>query len=163
MSDRMQIGTESQEDRRVQCTHCDRGFNPQQAHRITVYESTAEYTCPWCKRTVSADPPVEMIERPPAIVSQSCTTDAQELSIARLFFEGGAWLQFRETETEWVREEMFNSEGEEIESFATEFDQEDCDHPIEYLHQEANQYVTYTKAGLRTQRPHIAAVLLDGQ
>lgn len=162
MSDRTQLGGENQTNRRVQCSHCDRGFSPQQAHRISISEATAEYTCPWCKQTISAEPPLEMIERPPAIVSQSCTTDDAELLTARLFFEGGAWLQFRETEAGWVREEMFTPDGEESESFATEFDRDDCDHPVDYLHEEANRYATYTKAGLRIQRPHIAAVLLDG-
>ncbi|UPM41790.1 hypothetical protein [Halocatena salina] len=162
MSDRMQLGGENYGDRRVQCPHCDRGFDPQQAYRITVHESTADYTCPWCQQTVSADPPLGMIERPPGIVSKSCTTDDAGLLTARLFFEGGAWLQFRETDDGWVREEMFTPEGKEYESFATEFDREKCEHPTDYLHEEANRYVTYTKAGLRIQRPHIAAVLLDG-
>lgn len=160
MSDRIQIGAESQGDRRVQCSHCDRGFGPQQAHRIRIHESTAEYTCPWCERTVSADPPVAF-ERPPAIVNRSCTTGEQGLTTARLFFEGGAWLQFRETEEEQIHEEMFDPDGKEIESFGA--DREGCNTPIDHLHQEANRYITYTKTGLGVQRPHIAAVLLDEQ
>lgn len=166
MSDRMQFGAGEQADRQVQCSHCDRGFDPQQAHRIRVHESTAEYTCPWCKRTVSADPPLETIERPPAIVNRSCTTDEQESTAARparLFFEGGAWLQFRETEDGWIREEMFDADGEMIESFIPELDREEYDSPVGYLQQVADRYPTYTKTGLRVQRPHIATVLLDEQ
>ncbi|RRJ33143.1 hypothetical protein [Halocatena pleomorpha] len=160
MSDRMWLGGDNQGDPRVQCHHCDRGFDPQQAYRIIVHESMADYTCPWCQQTVSADPPLGVIERPPSIVNTSCTIDDDGLHTARLFFEGGAWLQFRETDNGWVREEMFTPTGEEYESFATEFDREDCDPPVDYLNEEANRYTTYTKAGLRIQRPHIAAVLL---
>lgn len=162
MSDGMEMETDSRTDHRV-CTSCDREFSPQQAHRVRVQESTAEFTCPWCKQMVTADPPTELIERPPAIVGHTSTTDEQGLPTARLFFEGGAWLQFREVEEGWVREEMFNADGEEIESFAAEFDRGECDTPAAYLREEANRYPTYTKAGLRVQRPHIAAVLLHGQ
>ncbi|WP_330630286.1 hypothetical protein [Halocatena halophila] len=160
MSDGLVVEPEGHTERDRHCTNCDRGFVPQQAHRIERQETTATYTCPWCKQTVVADPPREPVERPPSIVTHSIVTDEDGHSIARLFFEGGSWLQFSETGDGWVREEMFDADGVKIESFAADFNRDACDTPEAYLHQEIVRYDTYTVAGLKIQRPHVATVLL---
>ncbi|RRJ33477.1 hypothetical protein [Halocatena pleomorpha] len=108
-------------------------------------------------------PPDESeIERPPAIVNHTIENDSDGLTIARLFFEGGAWLQYRKAADEWVYEEMFTADGEEVASFETEFDRNDCNTPEEYLSREIGRYDKYTVRGLGIQRPHIATVLIEG-
>lgn len=157
------------------CTNCRRGFNASMAHQITVVnENEAELMCSWCKHTDTYHAPVsEVIERPPAIVGHTILEDKTEqdstgsqtqsgegLSTARVFFEGGAWLQYRKASDGWVYEEMFDVGGEKIASFKAEFEKEACDSPQEYLHRMMEQYDKYTVRGLGIQLPHIAAVLL---
>lgn len=159
-----QPATESHIDWEYTCPHCSRGFDTSMANQITIVDDTeAELMCSWCKRTDTYDPPVlEEIERPPSIVDYTVVTNEQELTTARVFFEGGAWLQYRETPDGWVYEEMFNVDGEEIESFTPDFDCDDVDPATAYLQRLTLEYEKYTKRGLRIQQPHIAAVLLDG-
>lgn len=143
------------------CTNCRRGFNASMAHQITIVdEDEAELMCSWCKHTgVYQKPTTEVIERPPAIVGHTIVDQGET---ARVFFEGGAWLQYRKASDGWVYEEMFNAEGAEIASFKAEFEKEACDSPQTYLHRMMEQYDKYTVRGLGIQQPHIAAVLIQG-
>ncbi len=146
------------------CPNCNHGFDATMAHQIDVVNETeAELMCSWCKQTDIYDAPdAEEIERPPGIVDHVIVTTDDDLTTARLFFEGGAWLQYREDSDSWVYEEMFNSNGEQIESFKPEFDRDDCAPATAYLQRIKTRYETLTVRGLRRQFPHIAAVLLDG-
>ncbi|UPM43093.1 hypothetical protein [Halocatena salina] len=146
------------------CTNCSRGFNASMAHQIVILnESEAEVMCSWCKHTDTYwAPNEEEVERPPAIVNYTVGKDSEGRPIARLFFESGAWLQYRKAADEWVYEEMFTAEGDEVASFKVEFDQDDCDTPREYLQREVERYDKYTVRGLGIQRPHIATVLIEG-
>ncbi len=146
------------------CTNCNHGFDATMAHQIDVVNETeAELMCSWCKQTDTYAPPdAEEIERPPGIVDHAIVTTDNGLTTARLFFEGGAWLQYREAPDGWVYEEMFNAEGDQIESFTPDFEMEDCDPATAYLQRIRAYYERYTERGLRRQHPHIAAVLLDG-
>lgn len=143
------------------CTNCQRGFDASMAHQIAIVSDTeAELMCTWCKHIDTYEPPVaEEIERPPAIVTHTVGTDSEGHSIARLFFEGGAWLQYRKAPDEWVYEEMFTPAGEKAASYKAEFEREDCGPPREYLHRELDRYEKYTVRGLGIQRTHIAAIL----
>lgn len=145
------------------CTNCHRGFNASMAHQIHVVDETkAELMCSWCKHTDTYGPPdLEEIERPPAIVGHVVGTDGGGYPIARLFFEGGAWLQYRKASDGWVYEEMFTAEGESVASFKAEFERDDCDTPQEYVHREIDRYRKYTARGLGIQRSHIATILID--
>lgn len=148
-------------DQELHCEHCDRRFGPKQALRIRVRgPHSAGFSCPRCKRLVWGTTPDD-INRPPPIVGNARKID-DELVTARAFFRGGAYLQFRETPKGWVREEMFNEDSDEIESFPVELDRDNCDPPMEYLDRELKRYPTYTITGLRLERPHIAAVLIHG-
>lgn len=123
--------------------------------------------CPWCQQTATYRPP-ERIERPPAVVG-TATTTTDDHTIARLFFEGGAWLQYRETSDGRIREETFTADGELIESSNAETESEDCDlaelydPPEEYLRRAVERYETYTPRGLRIHQPHVATTLLERQ
>lgn len=145
------------------CTNCRRGFNASMAHQIDlVNETEAELMCSWCKHADTYESPDEdEIDRPPAIVSHMIGKDSEGYPIARLFFEGGAWLQYREAPDEWVYEEMFTAEGERVASFKAEFERQDCHTPREYIHRELDRYEKYTLRGLGIQRSHIAAVLVN--
>lgn len=77
-----------------------------------------------------------------------------------MFFEGGAWLQFRETPDGRVHEEMFDADGEEIQSFNAEIEHDDgdltelYDPPEAYLRSAVEQYEKYTVRGIRIRKPH---------
>lgn len=146
------------------CTNCNHGFDATMAHQIAIVDDTeAELMCSWCKHTATYDPPApEKIERPPGIVDHVIVTNDDDLTTARLFFAGGAWLQYREDSDGWVYEEMVNADGKQIESFKPEFERDDCDPATAYLQRIKSRYETLTVRGLRRQFPHIAAVLLDG-
>lgn len=146
------------------CPNCERGFDAKMAHQIVIVSDTeAELMCWWCRHTATYDPPApEEIERPPTIVTHSIVMNDHGLTTARLFFEGGAWLQYREVPDDKVYEEIVNSDGEQIESFIPEFERDDCDPATAYHERTKAQYEKYTVRGLRIQQPHIAAVLLDG-
>lgn len=145
------------------CTNCSRGFNASMAHQIAILnESEAELMCSWCKHTDNySSPDAEEIERPTAIVNHTVGNDSEGQPIARVFFEGGAWLQYRKATDGWVYEEMFTADGDEVASFKAEFDRDDCDSPSEYLRREIDRYDKYTVRGLGIQRPHIAVVLIE--
>ncbi len=145
------------------CTHCRRGFNTSMAHQITMVDDTAaELMCSWCKHTDIYEPPnMEDIERPPALVSHTVRHDSEGEALARGFFEGGAWLQYREAPDGWVYEEMFTPAGENVASFKAESERDDCNTPREYIRREMDRYETYTVRGVEVQRPHIAGVLHD--
>ncbi len=123
----------------------------------------------WVQHTHRSAPyhPPEEIERPPAIVGTSITT-TDGSTTARMFFEGGAWLQYRQTPDGCVREEMFDADGEKIESFNAEIEHEGrdlaelYDPPEAYLHSAVEQYEKYTVRGIRIRKPHIHAALVDG-
>lgn len=150
------------------CESCPRDFEAKMAHKIEVHnEKEADIMCPWCKTTASYHPPDE-INRPPAIVDSSTKTE-DGCTVARMFFEGGSWLQYRETAEGRVREEMFNEDGKQIESFNAEIEHEDFgpiselyDPPEAYLRSAVKQYEEYTVRGIRIQKPHIYAVLING-
>lgn len=145
------------------CTNCRRGFDASMAHQIDLLNETeAELMCSWCKHADTYEPPVaDEIERPPAVVNHVTGEDSEGHPIARLFFEGGAWLQYRKAPDEWVYEEMFTTAGEKVASFKAEFERDDCNAPREYIHRERERYEKYTVRGVGIQRPHIAAVLID--
>ncbi len=158
------LTTESPLDWEYYCPNCDRGFNADMAYQIVLANDTeAELMCTWCKHTSTYEAPApKAVKRPPAIVNDTIVTNDEERTTARLFFEGGAWLQYREASDGWVHEEMFNADGEQIESFTPDFEVEDCDPATAYLHRTKTRYKKLTVRGLRIQHPHIAAVLLDG-
>lgn len=158
MSNQNQSPTENLE---YTCTNCNRGFNASMAHQIVILnENEAELMCSWCKHTDIYQPPDDdEIERPPAIVNHTVGQDSEGHPIARLFFEGGAWLQYRKAPDKWVYEEMFTADGEKEVSYKAEFEREDCDTPREYLQRELDRYEKYTVRGLGIQRTHIAAIL----
>lgn len=146
------------------CPNCERGFDASMARQIAIVSDTeAELMCSWCRHTATYDAPdAEKIERPPGIVDHAIVTTDHDLTTARLFFEGGAWLQYREDADDWVYEEMFNADGEQIESFKPEFEVENCDPATAYLHRMKTRYERLTVRGLQRQFPHIYAVLIDG-
>lgn len=160
--------SESHIDWEYTCSNCRRGFNASMAHQIVLIDETeAELMCPWCKHAGIYDPPdIGDIERPPAIVSHTIGTDEQGHSTARVFFDGGAWLQYRETPEGRVREEVFTTDGDLIESGKAEIEYDDCepaalyDLPKSYLSRFISQYQKFTVRGLRIQRPDIAVVLV---
>lgn len=156
--------TTSEIDWEYTCTNCGRGFNASMAHQIDILnESEAELMCSWCKHTDTyGSPGKDEIERPSAIVNHTVRKDSEGRPVARAFFEGGAWLQYRRADDEWVYEEMFAADGDEVASFKAEFDRNDCVTPREYLRREINRYDKYTVRGLGIQRPHIAVVLVEG-
>lgn len=148
------------------CEHCSRDFSGDMAHQIVVRgPHEADIMCPWCRHIAPYHAPEE-VERPPAMVGTSIVTSGGQTT-ARMFFEGGAWLQYSETNDGRVREEMFNVDGEQIESFNAEIEHDDCDRselydsPEEYLQRAVDRYEKYTIKGLEIQRPHIAAVLIN--
>lgn len=145
----------------ITCPSCEHSFPAHRAPRINYRGGEdAEYTCPECATQSTHQPPETYIERPPTIVDHSLQTDEEGLRTARLFFEGGAWLQFRQAPRGWVREEMFDEQGHETASLKAEIRKDACRLPTDYLIREVQRYPTYTTTGLRIQRPHIAAVLL---
>lgn len=152
------------------CKKCSRAFETRMAHKIEVHnEEEADIMCPWCKTTRTYhSPDPDEINRPPAVVNTSTKVE-DGCTTARMFFEGGAWLQYRETPEGRVREEMFNPDGDEIESFNAEIEHEDSepvselyDPPEAYLRSAVEQYRKYTVRGIRIQKSHIHAVLING-
>lgn len=131
------------------------------AYEINIVDETdAELVCPWCRHTaIYVLPEIDDIERPPAIVDYTIVADDQGLTTAWLYFEGGAWLQYRRAPDEWVYEELFTADGKEVASFNTEFERDDCETPRTYLHREMDRYEAYTVGGLTIQWPHIADLL----
>ncbi|RRJ29938.1 paraquat-inducible protein A [Halocatena pleomorpha] len=104
MTDR---ATEGHTTHQISCPDCDRTFPAHRAPYIDYRgEEIAEYTCPGCRDTIIHHPPEQYIERPPAIVDHTILTDETDQPIARVFFEDGAWLQYRATDRRWVREEL---------------------------------------------------------
>lgn len=150
------------------CTNCRRGFNPEMAHQIVIVNETeAELMCSWCKHVDTYhQPSTDEVERPPAIVGQTLQKDAEERFTARIFFEGGAWLQYRETTEGRVCEEVFTADGDRTTSFNAEIEYDGCDiaqlydSPKEYCRRAIKQYEKFTVRGLRIQKPHVGAVLV---
>lgn len=112
------------------CRDCGHGFDASMARQIDIVSDTeAEIMCSWCRHTATYDPPEsDDIERPPEIVDHTVFTD-DGLTTARLFFEGGAWLQYRRASDEWVYEELFTADGAEVASSKAEFERDDCETP----------------------------------
>lgn len=146
------------------CRDCGHGFDASMARQIDIVSDTeAEIMCSWCRHTATYDPPEsDDIERPPEIVDHTVFTD-DGLTTARLFFEGGAWLQYRRASDEWVYEELFTADGAEVASSKAEFERDDCETPRQYLHREMDRYEKYTVRGLAIHRQHIADLLLHDE
>ncbi|WP_330633603.1 hypothetical protein [Halocatena halophila] len=103
--------------------------------------------------------PQERIDRPPQPKGRSFVIDQDGYRIGRLLFEGGVWYQFRETPYGTVEEVVVQRNTKE--SIPAQRLGLPIDSVEEEILNEERRIQNMTVAGLRLQRPCLAAQLLD--
>ncbi|MFC7188410.1 hypothetical protein ACFQL7_20775 [Halocatena marina] len=149
---------------KIDCSNCNRTFTTAQAFQVEIKESGTACMCPQCKKISAAPFPTHKIDRPPQIDKTEHECNMLGLRTAKIFFEGGGRLEFKDTVRGWVKEEMYDTSFENdecIDSFRVELRKEACRAPKDYLKDFEESWPKYTVLGARIEQPHIAAGILN--
>jgi hypothetical protein len=166
--------------REITCSNCGGTYTESEAHSINIRgPETARYVCPKCHRGTVAGPPQQPFGRDlPGIDHIEYTHEKEETpldtsnepseslrsseTIATCWFTNDARLRFRETDDDWIREEVVFPDGDLHESRAIgRIDPDDGQTACHSLVKKLSKYETYTVPALRRNWPHVASVVLD--
>jgi hypothetical protein len=149
--------------REITCSNCGGTYTESEAHSINIRgPETARYVCPKCHRGTVAGPPQQPFGRDLPGIDHIEYTHEKEETIATCWFTNDARLRFRETDNDWIREEVVFLDGDLHESRAIgRLDPDDGRTACHCLVQKLTKYETYTVPALRRNWPHVASVVLD--
>ncbi len=142
------------------CPNCEHQFELGEALRIRCRgPQTTEVSCRRCRYMISKSIRHDLIDRPPQPKGRSFVTDQDGHMVGRLLFNGDVWYQFRETPDGIVEEVV--KDGETKESIPAQRLGLPIDSIEEEIRNEEQRIQNLTVAGLRLQRPALAAQLLE--
>jgi hypothetical protein len=149
--------------RTITCSNCEATYTESEARSIRINgPETARYVCPKCHRGTEAAPPQQRIDRDLPGIDHIDHTRKEGETLATCWFTNEAQLRFRETNDDWIREEVVFSDGDLHESRAIgRIDPDDGQTACHCLVQRLAKYETATRSTLRRNWSHVASVVLD--
>ncbi|WP_330633673.1 hypothetical protein [Halocatena halophila] len=142
------------------CPNCEHRFELGEALRIRCRgPQTTEISCRRCRHMISRSISPDRIDRPPQPKGRSFVTDKDGHKVGRLLFSDSVWYQFRETPDGIVEEVV--KDGETKESIPAQRLGLPIDSIEDEIQNEERRLENLTVAGLRLQRPALAAQLLE--